>query len=147
MTAALQTGPLSVAALLALGAICLGLIFLVLGIVLSRQQSSRRRSWLRVPGEAYDYVWRGGETSTQHWMLRWTGPDGVERRCRNPFGVSGGTTRSFPFPVELMVDPNDPGRAQVASGPQSGSPAGIVFTGFGAVALVVGIVIAIVAFG
>jgi hypothetical protein len=146
MTAPPEIGPSSVPILLALGMIVFGLMSLVLGIFLLGQHSGRRRSWTRMPGVAYGYVRRGSANSTQQWLLRWTGPDGVERRCRNPFGVSSGTTRRFPFPVELLVDPNNPERAQVAAGPQGGTPVAMILTAFGAFVLIVGAGLAIAVF-
>ncbi|MBO0810945.1 MAG: hypothetical protein J2P23_02745 [Microlunatus sp.] len=139
----LQVGPFSIPALLALAAILFGLIFMITGIALLRQQSVRRRTWTRMRGEAYDFRWSGGDNSSQYWLLRWTGPDGVQHQCQNPFGMSGGTARTFPFPVDLLVDPANPDRAQVAGGTRSGSAVAVIFTAFGAVVLVVGIAIAV----
>lgn len=135
----LQIGPSSVPALLSLGAIVFGLLFLGIGVTLLRQHSVRSRTWIRTRGEAYDYVWRGrGDDSVQHWKLRWVGPDGLEHHCQNPFGTSAGTLRTFPFPVDLLVDPTKPDRAQVASGLQNGVLMAVIFTVLGTGVLVVG---------
>lgn len=134
----LRIGPSSLPTLLALGAVVLGLLFLGIGVTLLRQQGLRRRTWVRLRGEAYDYVWSGGDNSLQTWKLRWSGPDGAEHRCQNPYGVSGGTLRTFPFPVDLLVDPADPDKAQVASGVQNGLLIAVIFTVLGAGLLIVG---------
>ncbi|WP_027942586.1 DUF3592 domain-containing protein [Amycolatopsis taiwanensis] len=64
--------------------------------------------------------------------------DGVTRTARNPTGSSTGTLRSFPFPVEVLVNPANPDQAQVAKGGNSGVAAGmamflvgLIFTGVG----------------
>ncbi|SDS70543.1 DUF3592 domain-containing protein [Microlunatus soli] len=126
--------------------IVLGSVTTVLGIRGSRQLSERRRRWISYPGEVYDYVWdTGSDTSVQYWMLRWIGADGVSRTAKNPHGVSGGTLREFPFPIRVLVDPDDPTNAQVADGAHSGRigllimiPVGVIFVGLGVLIAVLG---------
>lgn len=124
--------------------ILLGAVISVLGIRGSRQLVVQRRSWVSYPGEACDYVWdTSGDTSVQYWVLRWTGADGVSRTARNPHGVSGGTLREFPFPVRVLVDPDDPTNAQVADGAHSGRIGLLIMIPVGLIFVVLGVLIAV----
>lgn len=117
----------------------LGIVFVLIGFRSLWLVVSRRRRWKRYQGEVVDYVWeRTAGSDLQFWMLRWVDEHGVARTAKNPTGSSGGTLRSFPFPVEVLVDPDNPEKAQVAKGGNSGVAAGIatlfvglVFTGVG----------------
>jgi len=125
-----------------------GVLFVVLGIRGLQAVRYRRRHWLRYPGEAVDYVWETDEgKSYQYWILRWVGADGVRRTARNPHGSSGGTLRSFPFPVEVMVNPDDPKQGQVAEGGNSGLGAYALFTVVGGVIALVGVIVGVAALG
>lgn len=117
------------------GFTALGIFLLGNGILQLWQVRDRRRHWKRYQGEVVDYAWKLGSSSSsvQYWILRWVDEHGVARTAENPTGGSGGTLRSFPFPVEILVDPRIPGRAQIAKGRHSGVAAGVA-------ALVVGVV-------
>ncbi|MEV4127989.1 DUF3592 domain-containing protein [Nocardia sp. NPDC049707] len=119
---------------MAIGFTVLGIFLFVNGIWQLRQVRDRRRHWKRHRSEVIDYVWESSSSSSsiQYWILRWVDEHGVPRTAKNPTGSSGGTLRSFPFPVEILVDPADPERAQIAGGRHSGVAAGIA-------ALVVGL--------
>lgn len=123
----------------------LGVTMAVLGIRGWRQVADRRRRWRRFPGEVFDYTWdrTGGNESVQYWMLRWVGADGVQRTAKNPHGVSGGTLREFPFPMEVLVDPDDPRQAQVAKGSHSGLMGVVLMIPVGLIFLALGILIAV----
>lgn len=125
--------------------VLLGAAFIVFGIRGRRQLAERRRHWISYPGEAYDYEWdtSGADSSVQHWLIRWTGSDGVGRTAKNPHGVSGGTLREFPFPIRVLVDPEDPANAQVADGAHSGRIGVLIMIPVGAIFLVIGVLIAI----
>jgi hypothetical protein len=113
----------------------LGPLMVVLGIRMVVRNRHRQRAWIRYPGEAFDYVWHRGN---QYWMLRWIDRDGVQRTAQNPYGNSGGTVRSFPFPVEVLVDPQDPRSAQVATGANSGSLFNVLIIAIGLIFGLVG---------
>jgi hypothetical protein len=116
-----------------------GVLILILGIRTAVNVRRRRQSWIRYPGEAYDYVWdSSGDSSVQYWMLRWIDHQGVQRTTRNPYGVSGGTLKTFPFPVEVLVNPDNPREGQVARGARSGLTTAIAFIGVGLIFAVVG---------
>ncbi|HEY9292027.1 MAG TPA: DUF3592 domain-containing protein [Microlunatus sp.] len=117
-----------------IGSYLVPLVFLVVGVLLMIfgirsivKVRRRRQHWLRYPGEAFDYVWESGnDSSIQFWMLRWIDNHGVQRTARNPYGVSGGTLKSFPFPVEVLVNPADPRDGQVSRGAHSGLTGAVV---------------------
>ncbi|QDP94785.1 DUF3592 domain-containing protein [Microlunatus elymi] len=118
-----------------------GILMLIFGVRTAVGVRHRRLTWLRYQGEAFDYVWdNSGDSSTQHWMIRWIDNQGVQRTARNPYGVSGGTLKSFPFPVEILVNPDDPRQGQVAGGAQSGLTVAIAFIAAGVVFALVGAV-------
>lgn len=125
---------------LPVGLTVIGLLFAIGGLVFVIRDRRRKREWLRVPGEVYDVVSGSGSSTnpTYHWMFRCTGPDGVQREHRNPYGTTGGRLRSFPFPIEVLVDPNNPERAQVASG-HTGTRVGVMFMVFGVIAVLAGV--------
>jgi hypothetical protein len=138
----LQVGPDLVLPLLAVVFTAMGTLFVVVGVRTIIQVRRRKRTWIRYPGEAFDYVWRsGGRNSTQYWMLRWIDSGGVQRIAQNPHGTSGGTFKSFPFPVTVLVDPQNPRRAQVADGLHSGGATGWIFSVVGGMFAVVGLVL------
>ena len=143
-----QIGPGGVATLLGAVFAVLGLVFVVLGIRTLGQVAARRRTWIRYPGEAFDYVWHGGgRNSQQYWMLRWIDRDGVQRTAENPYGSSGGTLRSFPFPVDVLVNPENPREATVAEGARSGILTGWLFSLVGGLFAVIGLGMLAVRFG
>ncbi|AHH15585.1 putative membrane protein [Nocardia nova SH22a] len=124
------------------GFVVLGMILSVLGTVQLVAIFRRRRTWWRCRGEVVDYTW-DAHTDIRHWILRWTDADGEIRTARNPTGSSGGTLRQFPFPVDILVDPENPGNAQVAKGSNSGvtacvlmSAVGLLFAGLGVLLIV-----------
>lgn len=120
----------------------LGVGLIVFGVRGLRQQVVRRRQWREFPGQAVDYVWdTRNNTSVQYWVLEWIGDDGVQRTARNPYGVSGGTLREFPFPVRVLVDPDDPTRAQVARGAHSGLLGTMIMIPVGALFTIVGVLV------
>ncbi|WP_328394326.1 DUF3592 domain-containing protein [Nocardia sp. NBC_00416] len=130
---------------MAIGFTVLGAVLCATGIEQLWQVRDRRRHWKRYQGEVFDYVWESGSTnsSIQHWILRWVDEQGVPRTAKNPTGSSGGTLRSFPFPVEILVDPEDPQRAQVARGGNSGVAAGIAALAVGPVFIGVGVLLGV----
>ena len=110
-----------------------GVLMMIFGIRAIMKIRARRRTWLRYPGEAFDYVWEsnGNSNSIQFWMLRWIDNQGVQRTARNPYGSSGGTFKSFPFPVEVLVNPDDPKDGRVARGGNSGVAGTLAAIGVG----------------
>lgn len=126
----------------------LGILFVILGIRGLQSVRYRRRHWLRYPGEAVDSVWETDDgKSYQYWILQWVGADGVRRTARNPHSSSGGTLRSFPFPVEVLVNPDNPRQAQVAEGGNSGLLGYALFAVVGGIFALVGIILGVAALG
>lgn len=139
---------LSVDTLLPIALVVLGILFVIVGIRGLRTVRFWRRHWLRYPGEAVDSVWETDDgKSYQYWILQWIGADGVRRTARNPSGSSGGTLRSFPFPVEVMVNPDNPREGQVAQGGNSGLTGYALFTAVGGLFTIVGIIVGVASFG
>lgn len=120
--------------------VVIGAVVAVMGFGIHRRVRYRQRHWVPVPGEAYDYVWEssGNDGSVQYWMIRWVGADGRQHTARNPYGVSGGTLRTFPFPVRLVVNPDDPTEAQVAEGWHSGRLGSVLMIVVGLLFVIVG---------
>lgn len=110
--------PSSLAHLLPLLLSLLGGLLAWLGWRSVRVQLERRRTWRPERGTVVGYHWSGPET--QHWVIERLDSTGRTRSTHSPYGAGHGTLRSFPFDIDILVDPQDEGRFVPAGGCRSG---------------------------
>lgn len=124
----------------------LGVMFTLVGGLVAasavssvRDQARRARSWRRGRATVVGYEWRGRhDRSVQHWVMERTDSLGRTHRTVSGLGASGGTLRSFPFDVDVLVDPADESRFVLAGGCRSGW-GGLVLAVGGGLFLLVGL--------
>lgn len=134
--------PGQVAALISLGAVLLGALFVVLGVRALVSDGRRRRTWLPFPGRVVASRLDDEQVRCQVAYLR----DGTEVRFWNRY-TSTVLLDPVGREVGVLVNPEDPADAVVSSGLVSGSTVGVVFVVAGALAVAVGLVIGVFVFG
>lgn len=132
--------------LLAAGFVLVGGVLATIGVTTVRRHLVRVRTWRREQATVVDHQWRGaGGSSTQHWVIeRVTAAHGVVRAL-SQMGTSHGTLRGFPFPVTVLVDPEDDTRFVLADGSRSGW-GGLFFVVGGLLLLAVGVGVGVLSF-
>lgn len=119
-----------------IGALVLGLVFLAMGARALADQARRRRDWVRLPGVVVGSRLDGDGHVQLH--VEYDGAAGPVRFW-NPFTASGGMHPEGQA-VEVLANPKDPTDAIVVAGGPSPILVGVLFSLFGCVALVTGVV-------
>ena len=95
-----------------------------------------RTTWTRVPGVVV--AWTGSDV--RYPVVEYALPDGTLRRFRNPTTLDLGSYRTG-RPVTVLVDPEDPTRAELAGTRTHAVLLGCAFLLLGSTALVVGVAV------
>lgn len=99
-----------------------------------------RHGWWTVPGVVVGWE-DAGEVGLGYPIVEYALPDGSLRRFRNTTTV-GTTVCRTGSSVTVLVDPEDPRRAELSSTAVRSRVLGAVFLGFGVGALVLGVLVA-----
>lgn len=120
------------------GLLGVGLVVAIIGGVAAGRHVRRLRHWATDRATVVGYDWSGvGDRSVQHWIIERRLSDGGTARSRTTMGTSWGTMRSFPFDIDVLVDPADETRFVARSGCRSGA-AGFAMVLGGAVLMALG---------
>ncbi|WP_203567970.1 DUF3592 domain-containing protein [Aestuariimicrobium ganziense] len=123
-----------------------GLLIAFMGWNQVRQHRNRLQTWRPGRARVTGYTWSSGGdgNSLQHWQLERTDANGVVHKTTSQMGTTWGTLRSFPFEVDIVVNPEDESQFALASGARSGAGgvafvlAGLVFAIFGTMLVITG---------
>ena len=136
-----QPGGLPIFAILSWAIVGFGALFLILGVSTLTSSARRNRSWVRVPGRIVGSRLDSLNDSSGGFRYQvsfdWQGRTVT---FWNRFVTSGGIDRTG-SEVEVLVDPAHPDDAVVSRGIAGGAAVGVAFVVFGAVALIVGIIL------
>lgn len=119
-----------------------GGLFVAIGVLTTNADRRRRRTWTPLTGVVVGSRLDGD--GHQRFQIEYLDRTGTPIRFWNRYSTSGGADRTGQ-PVDVLVNPADPGDAVVSGGAATGRLVGSALFAFGALAEVLGVLLVIAA--
>lgn len=116
------------------GALAVGALLVWVGLLVRKNHERKRQTWRRGYATVVDVKSRG---DAWHWVMEYTDTQERVHRRVNTFGSSFERRRDIPFPIEVLVHPENPATFIPESGRTAMFPA-ILAWSFALVMIVIG---------